>query len=71
MKCNGGNHNLKVVAVNSIDSQTDQVIRWCRTCGSVVGDVDVDGRIYPGRVFKMLHPEHKTQAYSPSSEGGK
>lgn len=35
----------------------ETVIRWCRVCGCVVGDVDVDGRTQPGAHFKMIFPK--------------
>ncbi|MBI4158528.1 MAG: hypothetical protein HY505_02845 [Candidatus Yanofskybacteria bacterium] len=36
---------------------TDHVVRWCPLCGSVVIDVETDGRIQPGRVMKIRSPE--------------
>lgn len=35
---------------------TTEVVRWCKVCGAVVIDVDMDGRTNPGGVRPMLFP---------------
>lgn len=30
-----------------------EVVRWCRNCGGIVVDVDVDGRTQPGGAMSM------------------
>jgi hypothetical protein len=32
-------------------------VRWCRLCGSIVVDADVDGIIHPGAIREMQFPE--------------
>jgi len=36
---------------------TEEVVRWCTYCGSVVCDVDYDGRVLAGKSMKMRKPE--------------
>lgn len=55
-KCKAGSHFLvSILTVKSWDC--DEVARWCNICGSVVVDIDVDGRTQPGRVMKMRSPK--------------
>jgi len=35
-----------------------EVVRWCRQCGAVVVDVDVDGRTKPGGIMSMIFPRN-------------
>ena len=37
------------------------VVRWYPACGAVVVDGESDGRIYPGRVKKMMFPSWHNQ----------
>ena len=52
-KCNIGNHSLKPIYVESIDSSVDNCIMWCSVCGAIVIDKIVDGRVMPGYKRKM------------------
>lgn len=55
--CKKGNHDLiEIYRVHNIYGE-DQVVRWCRVCGSVVVDIEVDGRIMAGSIMKMIAPE--------------
>ena len=57
LKCIEGDHDLQEIG-NPVESYLgDEVIRWCKICGSIVIDVDVDNRIYPGKVMEMRTPE--------------
>jgi hypothetical protein len=40
----------------SIDVMTDEVVRWCPTCGAVVVDTEVDGRLQRGSIVAMQFP---------------
>ena len=55
--CKKGNHDLIEIyrAYHLYDGE--QVVRWCRVCGSVVIDTDIDGRIMAGDIMKMKAPE--------------
>lgn len=55
-KCSEGQHPLREIARTS-DGFTDKVIRWCPVCGAIVIDMEVDGRVYPGRYQKMQLPK--------------
>jgi hypothetical protein len=50
--CVAGKHLLVEIYRDSnyID---DRVVRWCSYCGSVVVDIEYDGRINPGGERKM------------------
>lgn len=56
--CKIGHHSL--INIMNIPQEYDShtIIRWCSICGAVVGDTDVDGRIHPGHVFKMMLPKN-------------
>ena len=56
-ECLKGNHNL----ITILESEhpyggSSQVARWCTECGSIVVDVDYDGRTNAGQVMKMKSP---------------
>lgn len=51
---NGGNHDLKEITRNYLDNGVDEVVNWCKICGAVVVDEEVDGRTIIG---KMKFPE--------------
>ena len=55
--CLKGNHDLIEVYRTYHTYDEERVVRWCRVCGSVVIDVDVDGRIMAGGIMKMKAPE--------------
>jgi hypothetical protein len=56
MTCKSGNHSL-IVILSSNHWDCDEVVRWCKKCGAVVVDVEVDGRVQPGRVMPMKFPK--------------
>ena len=58
--CKSGNHSL-VPILSSGSWSHDEVARWCKECGAVVVDVDVDGRTNPGGVMKMRFPKTLTK----------
>lgn len=55
--CIKGNHDLIEVHRTYHTYDEEQVVRWCRVCGSVVVDVDVDGRTMAGRIMEMISPQ--------------
>lgn len=59
-KClTNGHHtseSLEVVYEDGVENHSSAVVRWCRECGAVVVDVDVDNRTYPGRIKPMQFP---------------
>lgn len=63
--CNPKNHDLIVIARFHQSYDEDYIVRWCKNCGCVVGDVDIDNRTYPGRWFTMITPGN-TGAFRPS-----
>lgn len=54
-ECRKGEHSLQKIFETGSDMEST-VVRWCEVCGSVVVDVDYDGRTKPGAVMRMLSP---------------
>ena len=55
--CKAGNHSLVEIYKIYRGQDEVEVVRWCEECGSVVVDIDCDGRIYPGAIAKMKIPK--------------
>lgn len=55
--CMQGNHSLTELCNADIGSDEKAILRWCKICGAVVIDVEVDGRLYPGELMKMHFPQ--------------
>jgi hypothetical protein len=53
--CFDGHHDLMVVASYGNDYDGDRVVRWCQDCGSIVVDIESDGRLIANHV-KMRAP---------------
>lgn len=73
--CDLKNHNLQTVikVPTGLDGQ-ERVVRWCKDCGGLVVDIDVDGRtMEPGGVRKMEFPGvlHQYIDLKKQNEGGK
>lgn len=49
-------HKLRTIYYNQVNVVETNVVRWCVKCGSIVVDIDVDNRTYPGRIMKMISP---------------
>lgn len=49
-------HSLVDISSTSRGYGMAEVVRWCRDCGAIVVDVDVDGRVSPGAVSPMVFP---------------
>lgn len=68
-RCNTGEHDLIEILRSGDD--LEYVARWCRICGSVVVDVDIDGRMMePGGHMRMISPQvtKASQIYFSSHE---
>jgi hypothetical protein len=57
-KCNKGNHELIEIYRSDVDIilGVQDIVRWCNICGAVVIDREIDGRLIPGEVLKMMGP---------------
>ena len=55
-ECRKGNHPLIELTRTWLGYGGEEVVRWCPECGSVVVDVDVDGRTMAGKQMKMRVP---------------
>ena len=51
--CIKGKHTLTDIMSVTHWDESQQVVRWCTVCGSVVIDVDFDGRTKPGDALEM------------------
>lgn len=56
-ECIKGNHDLIEVNRAYYLYNEDHVVRWCKVCGSVVVDIEVDGRTMAGAIMEMKAPE--------------
>lgn len=56
--CKQGNHDLKIIYTKYNGQDEYEMVRWCSICGSIVVDIDIDGRIRPGGIMKMITPEY-------------
>lgn len=54
-ECFNGNHDLQVIIAVPNNYDGDRIVRWCRVCGSVVVDIEVDNRLMANQV-KMKAP---------------
>ena len=55
--CKAGNHSLVEIYKIYRGQDEVEVVRWCKECGSIVVDIDCDGRTYPGAIAKMKIPK--------------
>ncbi len=56
--CKAGKHSLEIIYRGHYYSMsTQEIVRWCMICGSVVIDVDFDGRTNPGQIMQMRSPQ--------------
>lgn len=55
--CNIGHELIEIFDSPCNDApDAKYVVRWCKICGAVVIDVDVDNRTSPGAFMKMKFP---------------
>lgn len=59
--CKSGNHNLINILSHNTSLDT-RVVRWCQTCGAIVVDGELDGRVAPGKYRKLQCPALAVQA---------
>lgn len=57
--CDGRMHPFQEISSVELEEDVYQVVRWCPDCGSVVVDMDVDGRVHPGKVMPLKSPTYK------------
>lgn len=55
-------HDLIEIYWHGSDDE-QHVVRWCRKCGGIVVDIDVDGRTAPGAVRKMQIPTMTAESH--------
>ena len=65
--CDTINHNLITIAIYDINYAANEcgVVRWCKDCGAIVVDVDVDEITYPGAIKKMKFPAYEFVKHIP------
>jgi len=56
LACLSGEHELKSIYIRPFPYDSTEVVRWCRICGSIVVDLDIDRRTFPGKVMKIKSP---------------
>jgi hypothetical protein len=49
-------HELEVIWTSG-GRMVEEVVRWCRICGAVVVDLDMDATTHPGYYLKMRFPD--------------
>lgn len=54
--CKKGLHPFKIISKQKIDIDEYKIVRWCPECGSIVVDLDIDNRTYPGYYQKIIYP---------------
>lgn len=58
--CDGHFHDLVDISWSRSDIGLN-IVRWCETCGAIVVDKEVDGRLYPGNIQAMMFPKNLTR----------
>lgn len=52
----GNGHDYEEILSAGKHGGSQETVRWCAQCGSVVVDVDFDGRTHPGKVMNLRSP---------------
>ena len=55
--CKAGLHHLVEIYRSKNCYDEYDVVNWCKCCGSIVVDTELDNRLYPGRIMKMKSPQ--------------
>jgi hypothetical protein len=55
-ECSHGKHDFIPAYRSSVDCDAEEIVRWCQTCGSIVVDLDYDGRTFPGKIMRLKSP---------------
>tara|TARA_R110000824_G_scaffold12226_6_gene53534 strand:- start:3676 stop:3879 length:204 start_codon:yes stop_codon:yes gene_type:complete len=55
--CRDGKHTFREISRQQLLFDEFAVVRWCKFCGSIVIDSELDGRVYPGKYLKIQNPE--------------
>jgi hypothetical protein len=53
--CKKGYHDL-IEVYRSDEYDHDDVVRWCRICGSIVIDREFNEKLEPGGILEIMHP---------------
>lgn len=64
-----GQHSLTTIYRDGPDME-ENVVRWCKKCGAITVDVDVDGRTAPGGYMAMRLPETEARKQGKVSVQG-
>lgn len=56
-ECKKGKHNFIDINTGYIGEDEYRVIRWCKDCGAITIDLDIDGRTYAGYFLKCSIPK--------------
>jgi len=59
--CRDGNHTLIEISRTSGGYNEEQIVRWCKFCGAIVVDSEIDNRTFPGNVMEMQFTELMNQ----------
>jgi len=54
-QCFNGFHDLQTIMTVPDEYNGDRIVRWCRVCGSIVVDIEVDRRLMANEL-KMQAP---------------
>lgn len=55
--CKRGDHPWKdICGTDSGKDGSKDHVRWCPDCGAVVGDIEKNGTVYHGAIFKPMVP---------------
>ena len=55
-KCGKDDHDFVAVVRIEMDKGEYKVVRWCRRCGSIAMDHEIDGTTIRGYYMKLRHP---------------
>ena len=56
--CKKSNHDLIVILRHRCSwDDSEQVVRWCKYCGAIVADMELDCRTSPGWIMPMRLPQ--------------
>ena len=55
-ECKAGFHDLIEIYRARLSPEEDEVVRWCKRCGSIVVDEEIGSVTYKGKVLPMMSP---------------
>lgn len=69
VKCGDHNHQLEEIFQSGSEHNGSAIVRWCRLCGGVSIDLEVDGRLMH-RLVKMKFPDITIEASNAQRQTG-